>query len=229
VFACREDYTLGIHLQLLVVVAEVEPAALLPLVRRGEGGRDVELCLIRAQLERAATGPHSSCPWRGRMASPSTDGATGPNGAQPQIPLADRSEDNRLGDGVGVEVVELHPVVMWECLHEVTRGHPEPPLMEGGEAHHIARGRGQLLLISRREPLGAPLVGAGEEQFCVHQGMQILLGDGGDGPQVAGRKNTQLLSHCNQGRRRRRGREHFSHFSWLRKAKAARARRAKET
>jgi hypothetical protein len=30
-----------------------------PLVRRGEGGRDVQLCPIRAQQERAATSPDS--------------------------------------------------------------------------------------------------------------------------------------------------------------------------
>jgi hypothetical protein len=42
----------------LIVVAEVEPATLPPFLRRGESGRDVELHSIRAQQERATTGPH---------------------------------------------------------------------------------------------------------------------------------------------------------------------------
>jgi hypothetical protein len=43
--------------QPLVVVAEVKPPALPPLVRRGKGGMDIHLCLVRAQQERAAAGP----------------------------------------------------------------------------------------------------------------------------------------------------------------------------
>jgi hypothetical protein len=54
----REDGALGTHWQSLIVVAEVEPAALPPVVRRREGDRDVELHSIRAQLEHASTGPH---------------------------------------------------------------------------------------------------------------------------------------------------------------------------
>ena len=39
-------------------------------------------------------------------------------GGDAQVPLADGDEDGRLRDGVGVEVVELHAVVVWECPHE---------------------------------------------------------------------------------------------------------------
>ena len=42
-------------------------------------------------------------------------------GGNPQIPLADGDEDGRLRDGVGVEVVELHAIVVWEHLHEPVR------------------------------------------------------------------------------------------------------------
>ena len=35
-------------------------------------------------------------------------------GGNPQIPLTDSDENSRLSDGVGVEVVELHAVVMRE-------------------------------------------------------------------------------------------------------------------
>jgi hypothetical protein len=46
---------LGVLQKPLAIVAEVEPAIMPPLVRRGKGGRDVLLCLVR---ERAATSPH---------------------------------------------------------------------------------------------------------------------------------------------------------------------------
>jgi hypothetical protein len=35
-----------------------------------------------------------------------------PVGVNPQKPLANRHENSRLRDGVGVEVVKLHPIVM---------------------------------------------------------------------------------------------------------------------
>jgi hypothetical protein len=44
------------HGQSLVVVAEVEPLALPPLVRQGKGGRNVQLSLVLAQLECATAG-----------------------------------------------------------------------------------------------------------------------------------------------------------------------------
>ena len=43
-----------------------------------------------------------------------------------QVSLADGDEDGRLCNGVGVEVVELHAIVMWECLHELVRGTSRP-------------------------------------------------------------------------------------------------------
>jgi hypothetical protein len=48
VFRRRKDDTLCICRQSLVVVAEVEPPTLPPFIRRGEGGRDVQLRLVRA-------------------------------------------------------------------------------------------------------------------------------------------------------------------------------------
>jgi hypothetical protein len=52
-------------------------------------------------------------------------------GVNPQKPLANRHENRRLHDGVGVEVMQLHPVVVRERPHEAARRHPKPPLMEG--------------------------------------------------------------------------------------------------
>jgi hypothetical protein len=54
-----------------------------------------------------------------------------PVGVNPQKPLANRHENSHLHDGVGVEVVKLHPVVMRERPHEAVRRHPKPQLMEG--------------------------------------------------------------------------------------------------
>jgi hypothetical protein len=51
---------LGIPGQPAIVVAEIELAVLPPLVRRGQGGRDVKVRPIQPQLERTATGPHRS-------------------------------------------------------------------------------------------------------------------------------------------------------------------------
>jgi hypothetical protein len=66
---------------------------------------------------------------------------------------------------------------MGERPHEAACGHLEPPLMEGGEADHIARRWGWLPLVLRCEPLGVRLVGTGVEQSFVHQGLQILTSD----------------------------------------------------
>jgi hypothetical protein len=60
------------------------------------------------------------------------------------------------------------------------------------------------LLVAWCKPLGLQVVGAGAKQAGVHQRLQILVSDRGDGPRVAGRKDTDLLSHRN-GRRRQKG------------------------
>jgi hypothetical protein len=76
-----------------------------------------------------------------------------PVGLNPQKPLAGGEEDGRLRNGVGVEVVQLHPVVVWQGLHEAACQNPEAPFMERGEADDVARGRIQHLLVVRRDPL----------------------------------------------------------------------------
>jgi hypothetical protein len=63
-----------------------------------------------------------------------------PVGVNPQKPLANRHENGRLRDGVGVEVMQLHPIVVRESPHKATRRHPKPLLMEGGEADHVPGG-----------------------------------------------------------------------------------------
>jgi hypothetical protein len=51
-------------------------------------------------------------------------------GLYPQVPFVDGGEDDRLSDGVRVEVVELHPIVKRKRPHEAAHRHPEPPLVE---------------------------------------------------------------------------------------------------
>jgi hypothetical protein len=43
-----------------------------------------------------------------------------------QVPLADGGEDGRLSDGVRVEVVQLHPIVVRQSSHEVARRNSKP-------------------------------------------------------------------------------------------------------
>jgi hypothetical protein len=81
-------------------------------------------------------------------------------GLDPEVSLADHHVDCRLGYGVGVEVVHLHPIVVWKRPHEAARRHSKPPLVERDEANHMARGRGRLL-IPRGEPLSVRPKGVG--------------------------------------------------------------------
>jgi hypothetical protein len=62
----------------------------------------------------------------------------------PQKTLANRREDGRLRNGVGVEVMQLHPVVVQKRPHESAHWHSKPPLMEGDETDHIPRRRSRV-------------------------------------------------------------------------------------
>jgi hypothetical protein len=61
-----------------------------------------------------------------------------PVGLNPKESLVDSGEDGRLSDGVGVEVVQLHPVVVRQGPHEATHQNPEAPFMERGKANDVA-------------------------------------------------------------------------------------------
>jgi hypothetical protein len=74
-----------------------------------------------------------------------------PVGVNPQKALANRRNDGRLRNGVGVEVLQLHPVVMQERPHEMACWHSEPPLMEGDKTSTYPRGR------VRSAPLGGTI------------------------------------------------------------------------
>jgi hypothetical protein len=97
-----------------IVVPEVKPPGLPPLVRRHKDGGDVLLRTRLPQLEDAATGPHrhvdSLFPRRqGKRLRGEEMGPQIPVGVNPQKPFANCREDGCLRDRVGVEIVQLHP------------------------------------------------------------------------------------------------------------------------
>jgi hypothetical protein len=125
-----------------VVVLEIKPLVLPPLVQRYKGGRDVLRCPPRPQLEGAAASPHRHTDLlhvrrRGEELRGEDMGPQVPVGVNPQKPLANRCENGRLRYGVGVEVMQLHPVVVREHPHEAAHWHPKPPLMKGDETDHV--------------------------------------------------------------------------------------------
>jgi hypothetical protein len=118
-----------------------------------------------------------------------------PMRVNPQKTLANRREDGRLRNRVGVEVVQLHPVVVQERPHEVARWHSKPPLMEGDKADHIPRRRSQVGPARGGHPLRVRLTGEGTEQNIGNKGFQVLHSDGGERPRVARRNDGHLVSH----------------------------------
>jgi hypothetical protein len=117
-------------------------------------------------------------------------------GVNPQKPLANHHENGRLRDGVGVEVMQLHPIVVRERPHEAACQHPKPPLVKRGEADHVPRRWSQVGLAPRGQPLRLRPAGERTEQTLGNKGLQILHRDGGEGPRVARRNNGRLVSHC---------------------------------
>jgi hypothetical protein len=116
-------------------------------------------------------------------------------GVNPQKNLANRREDCCLRNGVGVEVVQLHPVVVQERPHETTRWHSEPPLVEGDETNHIPRRRSRDGLARRDHPLRLRVTGEGTEQTISNEGLQIVHRDGGERPRIARRNDGHPVGH----------------------------------
>jgi hypothetical protein len=79
-------------------------------------------------------------------------------GGDPQVSFAHRYEDGGLRDGVGAEVVQLHPIVVQDRPHEVACRHTESPLVEGDEAHDVPRRRGRSGSARGGNPLRLPLI-----------------------------------------------------------------------
>ena len=158
-----------------VVVPEIKPPVLPPLVRRHKGGRDVLLCAPRHQLEGAATGPRRHTDLlrvrrRDKELRGEEMGPQVPVRVNPQKTLANRREDGRLRNGVGVDVMQLHPVVVQERPHEAARWHSKPPLMEGDETDHIPRRRSRVSVAHGGHPLRLRPIGEGTEQTIGNEG-----------------------------------------------------------
>jgi hypothetical protein len=100
-----------------------------------------------------------------------------------------------LRNGVGVEVVQLHPVVVQERPHETARWHSEPPLVEGDETNHIPLRRSRDSLARRENPLRLWVTREGTEQTIGDEGLQIVHRDGGERPRIARRNDGHPVGH----------------------------------
>jgi hypothetical protein len=183
-----------------IVVLEIKPPVLPTLVRRYKRGRDVLLRAPRPQLEGAATGPHRHADLlhvrrRGEELRGEEMGPQILVGVNPQKPLANRCENGRLRYGVGVEVIQLHPVVVQKRPHGTARWHPKPPLMEGDETDHVPRRRSRVSLAPEGHPLRLRPIGERTEQTIGDKGLQLLHSNGGERPRVARRNDGRLIGH----------------------------------
>ena len=127
-----------------------------------------------AHLESAAAGPHRLLCARRLGSEPRLKEVEPqlPVGGNAQVPLADGDEDGRLRDGVGVEVVELHIVVMLERPHEQIRRQAKATLVEGHEAHDVAIAWPRLWLVPRSNPLRSIGVGDRAEETIIDERLQ---------------------------------------------------------
>jgi hypothetical protein len=183
-----------------IIVPKVKPPVLPPLVRRHKDGGDVLLRTRLPQLEDAATGPHrhanSAFPrLQGKRLRGEEMGPQIPVGVNPQKPFANCREDGCLRDGVGAEIVQLHPIEMQNRPHETTCWHSEPPLMERDETRHVPRWRGRGGSARRGHPLRLRVTGEGTKQTINNKGLQIVRRDGGERPRVARRNDDYPVGH----------------------------------
>jgi hypothetical protein len=85
-------------------------------------------------------------------------------GGNPQKPFANRCEDGCLRDGVGDEIVQLHPIDVQNRPYEMTYRHSEPPLVKRDKAQHIHRRRGRGGSARRGHPLRLRVTGERTKQ-----------------------------------------------------------------
>jgi hypothetical protein len=116
-------------------------------------------------------------------------------GGNPEISFTNRHEDGCLRDGVGTEIVQLHPVDVQNRPHKTARRHSEPPLVKGDEAQHIPRWRGRGSSARRGHPLRLRATRERAKQTFSNKGLQITRRDGGERPWVAWRNNGHPVDH----------------------------------
>jgi hypothetical protein len=142
----------------------------------------------------------SSPPSTRRKARRGRDESTNPNGGDPQVPFAHRYEDSSLRDGVGGEVMQLHPIVEQDCPHKAARRHTESPLMEGDEAHDVPRRWGRSGSAHGRNPFWSLLIGERAKQTLADQLLQVARCRRGKGPRITRGDYGHPISHHQDGR-----------------------------
>jgi hypothetical protein len=91
-------------------------------------------------------------------------------GLDPQVPLADGRKNGSLRDGIRGEMVELHPKIVGDGLHESARRHPESPLVEGDKVDHVALRQRRFLVVGwRHPPLRQISVGPRTKETIAHE------------------------------------------------------------
>ena len=102
------------------------------VVRRHRAG-DVQVLPILTHMEREAADanrpPHPRRDVLGVELALEQVPPQVPMRVHPQVALADGNEDHRLRDGVGGEIVQLHPIVVAERTDEVVGGDTAAPLV----------------------------------------------------------------------------------------------------
>jgi len=134
---------------------------------------------VLAHLKSAAAGPHR-LPHARRLGGVPCPEKVEPQllvGSNPQSPLVDSDEDGCLRNGIGVEVVELHAVVVRERPHEPVRQKAEATLVKRHEAHDVTVARPWLWLARRSDPLRPIGVGHRTKESAIDGRLKHLHGD----------------------------------------------------
>ena len=155
---------------------------------------------VLTHLKSAAAGPHrlpraQRARWLSGMPRPEEMEPQLLMGSNPQVPLVDSDEDGRLCDGVGVEVVKLHAIVMRERQHELVCWEAETVLVKRHEAHDIPVAWPRLRLARRSNPLWPVGVGNRAEKAVVDERLQRLHGHVGRTPRIR-REDDRAAGHC---------------------------------
>jgi len=120
-------------------------------------------------------------------------------GSNPQIPLVDGDKDGRLRSGIGVEVAELHAIVVRERPHEPVRRKAEAALVKRHKAHDVAVVGPRLRLTRRSDPLRPIGVGNRTKKPTVDERLKHLHGDVGWTPRVRLDDNNVTGHECGGG------------------------------
>ena len=103
-------------------------------------------------------------------------------GTNPQEPLTQGDERRNVLEPIGIEVLQLHLVVLQQPPKELLSRYGESPLVEESKGHDVSFGRRWLVLITRQLPL---LVGRQRaEEATADEALQALRGNVGSAPRL---------------------------------------------